>query len=51
MKSFMRLFFSSTDSRRVVVSTKQTSVHEVLVKGLVKLTKEKVWLGGLIIST
>ena len=47
MKSFIHLFSSSADSRRVVFSTK----HEVLVKGLVKLTKEKVWLGGLIIST
>ena len=34
----------ATDFRRVVVSNKQTYVHEILVNCLVKLAQEKVWL-------
>ena len=51
MKLFL-LSFSSlplNHSRRVVVSYKGKYVHEVLVKCLFKLTKEKVGLGELTI--
>ena len=41
----------SIDSRRVVVSYKQKYVHEVLFNHLVKLAKEKVWLGALTVQT
>ena len=39
------------DSRRVVVSYKRKFVRKVLVNYLVKLAKEKEWLGGLTILT
>ena len=38
-------------SRRVVVSYKRKSVHEVLVNVLIKLAQEKVWLGELTVMT
>ena len=41
----------STDSRRVVVSSKGKYVHEVLVNRLVKLAQEVAWLGELTILT
>ena len=41
----------SADSRRVVVSYKQKYVHEVLFKRLVKLAKEKVWIGEVTVPT
>ena len=40
----------SADSRRVV-SYKQKYVHKVLVNRLVKLAKEKMWLGELTVPT
>ena len=43
----MAILLPSIDSRRVVVSYKGKYVHKVLVKSLVKLTVEKVWLGEL----
>ena len=41
------ILFPSADSRRIVVSYKRKYryVHKVLVYCLVKLAKEKVWLG------
>ena len=39
------ILLPSPDSRRFVVRYKQNYVHEVLVKCLVKLAQEKVWLG------
>ena len=39
------ILLASPDSRRVVVSYKQKYVHKVLVRSLVKLAQEKVWLG------
>ena len=41
----------STDSRRVVVSSKGKYVHEVLVNRLVKLAQEVAWLGELTMLT
>ena len=41
------ILLPSANSRRVVVSYKRRYVHEVLVKRLVKLAQEKVWLGEL----
>ena len=43
----MTILLPSADTRRVVVSYKRKYVHEVLVKHLVKLAKENVWLGEL----
>ena len=45
------ILLPSADSRRVVVSYKRKYVHEVLVKRLVKLAQEKVWLGELTVWT
>ena len=45
------ILLPSADSRRVVVSYKQKYVQEILVNRLVKLAKEKVWLGELTIPT
>ena len=45
------ILLPSADSKRVVVSFKLKYVHGVLVNCLVKLAKEKVWLGELTIST
>ena len=47
----MAILLPSADSRRVVVSYKQKYVHEVLVNSLVKLTRKRVWLGELTITT
>ena len=43
--SFLSHSPSSAYSRRVGVSYKQKYVHKVLVNRLVKLAREKVWLG------
>ena len=40
----------SADSRRAVVSYKQTYLQEVQVTCLVKFAKEKVWLGELTVQ-
>ena len=45
------IFLPSVDSRRVVVSYKGQSVHEVLVNCLVKLAHKKVWLGEVNVKT
>ena len=39
------ILLPSADSRRAGNSYKRNYVHEVLVKGLVKLFQEKIWLG------
>ena len=43
------ILLPTADSRRVGVSYKQKFAHEVLVKRLVNLAREKMWLGELTI--
>ena len=45
------ILLPSANSQRVVVNYKRKYVHEVLVKRLVKLALEKVWLCELTVPT